>query len=49
DEDYAEYLAGLVPEEEQENEEEGHNPVPIELSSDDTEEKSEISAQDQSE
>ncbi|PNX68407.1 hypothetical protein L195_g063964, partial [Trifolium pratense] len=50
DEDYAEYLAGYVPEEEQEDEEkERHNPEPIEISSDDTEEKSEISAEDQSE
>ncbi|PNX67280.1 hypothetical protein L195_g063444, partial [Trifolium pratense] len=47
--DYAEFLAGYVPEEEQDEEEELQNPDPIEISSDDAEEKSEISFEDQSE
>ncbi|PNX57281.1 hypothetical protein L195_g058615, partial [Trifolium pratense] len=43
DADYVEFLAGYVPEEEQEEEEE-QNPEPIEISSEDAEEKSEISS-----
>ena len=45
DADYVEFLAGYVPEEEQEEEEEEQNPDPIEISSEDAEEKSEISSE----
>ena len=45
DADYVEFLASYVPEEEQEEEEEEQNPDPIEISSEDAEEKSEISSE----
>ncbi|CAJ2652136.1 unnamed protein product [Trifolium pratense] len=45
DADYVEFLAGYVPEEEQEEEEQEQNPDPIEISSEDAEEKSEISSE----
>ncbi|CAJ2652271.1 unnamed protein product [Trifolium pratense] len=45
DADYVEFLASYVPEEEQEEEEEAQNPDPIEISSEDAEEKSEISSE----
>ncbi|PNX61233.1 hypothetical protein L195_g060568 [Trifolium pratense] len=38
-------MASYVPEEEQEEEEQEQNPDPIEISSDDAEEKSEISSE----
>ncbi|CAJ2666249.1 unnamed protein product [Trifolium pratense] len=45
DADYVEFLASYVPEEEQEEEEQEQNPDPIEISSEDAEEKSEISSE----
>ncbi|PNX59963.1 hypothetical protein L195_g051686, partial [Trifolium pratense] len=44
DADYAEFLAGYVPEEEQDEEEE-EDPEPIEISSDESEKNSEISSE----
>ncbi|PNX58649.1 hypothetical protein L195_g051016 [Trifolium pratense] len=49
DADYAEFLAGYVPKEEQEEEDEEQNPEPIEISSDDSEAKSEIFSESLSE
>ncbi|PNX61498.1 hypothetical protein L195_g060697, partial [Trifolium pratense] len=45
DADYVEFLASYVPEEEQEEEEQEQNPDPIEISSEEAEEKSEISSE----